>query len=65
MYSGEVRALVYSQIKYYKDNPKKLARKLINSQIHIHDGSMNYFHGGYLFTALSHTFSHLKINEFF
>ena len=65
MYSGEVRALVYSQIKHYKDHPKKLARKLINNQIHPHDRSMKYFHGGYLFTALSHTFSHHKINEFF
>ena len=65
MYSGEVRALVYSQIKYYKNRPRKLAQKLINNHIHPHNNKVQYFHGGYLFTALSNVFSHEKINEFF
>ncbi len=65
LYSGEARALVYSQIKHYKNKPRKLAKKLINNQVYPNTRQIKYFHGGYLFTALSQNFSHKKINEFF
>ena len=65
LYSGEVRAFVYAQIKHYKDRQKSFAEKLMNDYVHPTSRKVKYFHGAYLFSALSKKFSHKKIGEFF
>ena len=65
LYSGEVRAFVYAQIKHYQDRPRAFAQKLINEHVHSSSRRMKYLHGSYLFSLLSKKFPHKRISEFF
>ena len=65
LYNGSIRALVYAQIKKYRNRVHDLAKILVNTMIHPHSRVGHYNHGGYLFTALEKRFSQEQVNHFF
>ncbi|MDE0152222.1 MAG: hypothetical protein OXK80_07025 [Bdellovibrionales bacterium] len=65
LYESSVRALVYAQIKKYRNRIDDLAEILTNTMLRPHSRIGHYNHGGYLFTALEKHFSYQKVNEFF
>ena len=65
LFKGSIRAMVYSQIKKYRNRVDDMSKVLINTRLAPHSRIGHYNHGAYLFAALEKRFSHQKINEFF
>ena len=66
LYSGYTRALVLSQISFYRNNPNKLALIMVNDRPHAPlSKTGKYMHGGYFWAFLAETFSHQTVNRFF
>ena len=65
LYNGSIRALVYAQIKKYRNRVHDLAKVLVNTMVHPHSRIGHYNHGGYLFAALEKRFSQQQVNHFF
>ena len=65
LYKGSIRAMVYAQIKKYRNRADSMAKALTNTMLKPHSKTGHYNHGAYLFSALEKRFSHQKINDFF
>lgn len=66
LYSGFTRALVYSQIRKYRNKKNKFIKNhLINIAPTPFSKFEKYSHGAYLFSALSEIYPHKQLNKFF